>query len=107
MNNLMVYTTGSEYVIADSPADAVAVWNATIGDDWIADNYGTIDDWKPCNGGDEFRICMVDEDIETLTGAMQPGYKDIVMGKHHPVVIADFNYWISVCGRSYLAGEDV
>jgi len=59
---------GTEYdtVIAASAADAIKVWEETIGDDYVKSGYGDVDDWK--RYADHDIIVLIDED--------EPGWDD-------------------------------
>ena len=57
---LRIYENDCDTVIAYSPEDAVAVWDESIGDSYLADGYGAVDDWT-LRQGNTLRITDPDE----------------------------------------------
>ncbi len=103
-----MYTNGAEWIIAESPIDAIDVWNCHIGDNYIDDLFGDIDDWVivPDNeqlsfwtDGDELfdNFSEFDEIVE-------------IHNKPHDntiTFIAPAHIWVQVFGRSYFLTTEI
>lgn len=60
MSELQIYHNGNDWVVGNSPEDAMKIWNEYIGDNWIDDLYGDADDFIGIPQSESFTIAQED-----------------------------------------------
>lgn len=109
-NQLNVYNNGFEWVIAHSPADAVAMWGEFMGEPYKdhAEHFENPEkDWQLCDPENPFTFYL-DTDQE-VNRYIIPGYEvrlgdgDDGMEFLERTITAPFSAWAAHLGRCYLA----
>lgn len=96
---MKVYSNGVEWVVAESPEDAIKVWEETIGEKYDADEYDPFEE-KP--DGKVLKIGTEDIDDDFLPkDAMIRQVSDYVWE-----VTATMREWVDANGRGYLCTSE-
>ena len=99
---MKVYKNDAEYYVAESLEDLLILWKEHIGDDYIEDGYGTLDDWEELPPDTEITIWWNYEDeINSIP-------KDVIPIEKYGswLIKATASQWAKSNGRGFLCSTE-
>lgn len=100
---LHVYKNDTDWVIASSFADAVAVWEETYGEKWSDYAESQEGGWEMCDDLDEFTLF---EEALLEPEHAPAGAVIIERGEYSTTTRATFGAWIAARGRGLLGSTE-
>lgn len=99
---VQLFGNGNDYVVAVSQADAADQWGRYVGDNWVEDGYGGLDEWIPIDFDQMFAIWQEDEPVS----ADKPEVATVERENGRWKMSATAENWATHNGRGWLCSLD-